>query len=230
MKLYFDPRTKLFLLVLSNLALFMHISLPAEILLVSLLLIPFFMSDKEKIAVKMALLYITMITLDVFLIPVAKGIVLNLISMFSVGIRIMLPCIISGAYAFSTTSVGEMVSALRKLKVPETIIIPCVTVIRFFPTIAEDYRQIRSAMAFRGISTGKAAMLCHPARSLEYILMPLLMNSNNVAQDISVAAMTKGISMPGNHTSMRELKMTVLDWIYMGLCTLPFVLYLKGVL
>ena len=31
------------------------------------------------------------------------------------------------------------------------MVIPCVVVIRFFPTIAEDYRQIRNAMALRGI-------------------------------------------------------------------------------
>ena len=84
-----------------------------------------------------------------------------------------------------------MVCGLRKIKVPECIIVPSVTIIRFFPTIAEGYRQIKNAMAFRGIASGKLALLRNPAQSLEYILMPLLMNSNNVAQDLSVAAMTK---------------------------------------
>ena len=178
----------------------------------------------------MLLIYSVLVGFDFFLIPVADGIVLNVISLFSVGIRMMLPCVISGAYTFSTTSVGEMVCALRKLKISETIIVPCVTVIRFFPTIGEDYRQIRNAMAFRGIASGKAAMLCHPVKSLEYILIPLLMNSNNVAQDLSIAAMTKGISLPGKHTSMIELKMTAKDWFYMVLCTVPFILYFGGVL
>ena len=73
-------------------------------------------------------------------------------------------------------------------------------------------------------------MLCHPVKSLEYILIPLLMNSNNVAQDLSIAAMTKGISLPGKHTSMIELKMTAKDWFYMVLCTVPFILYFGGVL
>ena len=40
------------------------------------------------------------------------------------------------------------------MHVPEAVVIPCVVVIRFFPTIAEDYRQIRNAMALRGISSG----------------------------------------------------------------------------
>lgn len=96
--------------------------------------------------------------------------------------------------------------------------------VRFFPTIAEDYRQIRNAMALRGITTK------NPALMLEYILIPLLMNSNNVAQDLSVAAMTKGISLPGQHTSMVELRMKWYDWGYMAACTVPFILFGGGVL
>lgn len=230
MALRLDPRTKLFLLLLSNLTLFFHVSLAAEIMLVVMLLSLFFLSGKSKSGLRMMLLYSVMVCFDLFVIPYAEGVFINFIAMLTVGIRMMLPCVISGAYAFSTTTVGEMVCGLRKIKVPECIIVPSVTVIRFFPTIAEDYRQIRNAMAFRGIASGKMALLRHPAQSLEYILMPLLMNSNNVAQDLSVAAMTKGISLPGQHTSMIELKMTIKDWFCMFLCTLPFILFWGGVL
>ena len=103
-------------------------------------------------------------------------------------------------------------------------------VIRFFPTVGEDYRQIRAAMALRGIAEGKAALLLHPAQSLEYILMPLLMNGNNVAQDLSVAALTKGIGLPGRHTSMIELCPKAADILYSLLCTLPMLLFWGGVL
>ncbi len=225
-----DPRSKLYLLVLSNLTLFLHVSLITEILFVILLLSLYFLAGKVKSGIRMTTIYTILISIDFFIIPIADGLLLNFLSMLSVGIRMMLPCIIAGAYAFSTTTVGEMVCGLRKLKIPEFIIIPCVTVVRFFPTIAEDYRQIRNAMAFRGIAIGTGALLRHPAQSLEYILMPLLMNSNNVAQDLSVAAMTKGISLPGQHTSMIELHLTWLDRTYMFACTVPFVLFLGGVL
>ena len=230
MALRLDPRTKLYLLVLSNLTLFFHISLTAEIILVIFLLLLYFLSGKVKSGVRMTVLYGVMVSIDLFVIPVASGLLLNIVSLVSVGIRMMLPCVISGAYAFSTTTVGEMVCGLRKLKIPEFIIIPSVTVIRFFPMIAEDYRQIRNAMAFRGIAYGNGALLRHPIQSMEYILMPLLMNSNNVTQDLSVAAMTKGISLKGTHTSMTELKMTFADFLCMIICTVPFVLHFGGVL
>ena len=224
MTIRLDPRAKLYLLVLGNLTLFLHVSLTTEILLVTLLLSLYFLAGKSKSGIRMAVVYGVLVGIDIWVIPIAEGILLNVLSLLSVGIRMMLPCVISGGYAFSTTTVGEMVCGLRKLRVPETIIIPSVTVIRFFPTIAEDYRQIRNAMALRGISFRT------PMEALEYILIPLLMNSNNVAQELSVAAMTKGISLPGQHTSMVELSMKWYDWGYMAACTVPFILFLGGVL
>lgn len=224
MKLRLDPRAKLYLLILGNLTLFLHVSIATEIILVTLLLSLYFLAGKIKSGIRMTAVYAVLVGIDLFVIPIADGILLNFLSLLSVGIRMMLPCVISGGYAFSTTTVGEMVCGLRKLCVPETIIIPSVTVIRFFPTIAEDYRQIRNAMALRGITYR------NPMEALEYILIPLLMNSNNVAQDLSVAAMTKGISLPGQHTSMIELKMVWQDWIFMFSCTMPFVLFLGGVI
>ena len=224
MKLRLDPRAKLYLLVLGNLTLFLHVSLTTELLLVSILLSLYFLSGKVKSGVRMTAVYAVLVSIDIFVIPIAEGLLLNVLSLVSVGIRMMLPCVISGGYAFSTTTVGEMVCGLRKFHFSETIIIPSVTVIRFFPTIAEDYRQIRNAMTLRGITYR------NPMEALEYILIPLLMNSNNVAQDLSVAAMTKGISLPGKHTSMIELKMVWQDWFFMVACTIPFVLYLGGVL
>lgn len=224
MKLRLDPRAKLYLLTLGNLTLFLHVSLTTEIILVTLLLSLYFLAGRTKSGIRMSAVYTALVGIDLFVIPIAEGVLLNFLSLLSVGIRMMLPCVISGGYAFSTTTVGEMVCGLRKLRVPETIIIPSVTVIRFFPTIAEDYRQIRNAMALRGIS------FRNPMEALEYILIPLLMNSNNVAQDLSVAAMTKGISLPGQHTSMVELSMKWYDWGYMVACTVPFALFLGGVL
>ena len=224
MNLRLDPRAKLYLLVLGNLTLFLHVSLGTEILLVALLLSLYFLAGKTKSGVRMTAVYAALVGIDLVVIPIADGVLLNFLSLLSVGIRMMLPCVISGGYAFSTTTVGEMVCGLRKLRVPETIIIPSVTVIRFFPTIAEDYRQICNAMALRGITYRS------PLEALEYILIPLLMNSNNVAQDLSVAAMTKGISLPGQHSSMVELKCKWYDWAYMLACTMPFVLFLGGVI
>ena len=103
MKLRLDPRTKLFLLLLSNMTLFFHVNLITEVILVSILLSLFFFSGRYKSGIRMTLIYGFMVSAEFLIIPYTEGVFLNFIAMFSVGIRMMLPCVISGAYAFSTT-------------------------------------------------------------------------------------------------------------------------------
>ncbi len=225
-----DPRTKLYLLLLGNLTLFFHLNTRTEALLMALLFLLFFISGKAFMGLRLALLYGVLVALECVFLPDAEGILQSLISLFGVGIRMLLPCIVAGAYAFSTTKVGEFVCALRRMRVPEAVVIPCVVVIRFFPTIYEDYRQIRNAMALRGILSGKCSMLRHPFQSLEYILIPLLMNSENVASDLTAAALTRGISLPGKHTCLTQIQMKAADWCVMVLALVPFVLFWSNVL
>ena len=213
-----DPRAKLYLLLLANLMLLFHVGTGAEAAATALCLLLFFLSGKARAGVRLSVLYFGLLAVDLFVVPRAgESVLLNLLSLVSVGVRMMLPCIITGAYAFSTTTVGELTAALRRMHLPESIIIPCAVVVRFFPTVGEDYRHIRAAMALRGIAAGRGALLRHPVQSLEYILM----NSNNVAQDLSAAALTKGIGLPGRHTCMTELRLTAWDFLYPALCTLP---------
>lgn len=209
-----DPRTKLYLLILGNLLLFFHVSLTCEIIMMCFFLLPFYFSTKKAMGVRLTVTYFVLVLLDLFLVPIADGILLNWIGLLASGIRMMFPCLVTGAYAFATTSVSEFVCALRFMHVPEEIIIPCMVVIRFFPTIKEDYAQIKNAMAIRGIGGD----WLHPMQRLEYVIIPLLMNSNNVSEDLTVAALTKGIGIEGNHTSLISIHMTWLDYVYIFLC------------
>lgn len=134
-----------------------------------------------------------LITIGVFS---ALYFVMVCVATLAVGMTMMLPCFITGAYAFTTTSASAFVCVLRRMRVPEAVVVPCVVIIRFFPTILEDHRRIREAMALRGVASGTFARLRHPARSLEYVMVPLLMNATNVAQDPSVAVAAADVLDP----------------------------------
>ena len=224
------PLSKLFLLILSNLMLFLHVNIKTEMMLTLLFLIPFLGYGKVKTAIKLGAFYFGCILVDLFLLPHINGFMAVWISMIAVSFRMMLPCIIVGTYTFTTTTIGEFVCAMRKIRVPESVIIPCMVIIRFFPTIREDYRQIRNAMAYRGIAAGKGGIILHPIQSLEYILMPLLMNGNNVAQDLSISSLTKGIGLRKNHTCMTEIFMKKIDICYSVLCLLPLFGFAGGLI
>ena len=139
MRFRMDPRAKLYLLLLANLMLFFHVSLAAEAIMAALFLLLFFLSGCYAAGLRLTAIYGVLLALDLWAVPRAENsLFLNVVALFSVGIRMMLPCIITGAYAFSTTTAGELVCALRSMHVPESVIIPCAVVIRFFPTVGED--------------------------------------------------------------------------------------------
>ena len=210
-----DPRAKLYLLLVANLMLFFHVGLATQIVMVVLFLLPLLAAARWRTALNFGVTYAVLTALGM-LDPDALG--------------LPWPCFITGAYTFTTTSASAFICAMRRMRVPEAVVIPCVVVIRFFPTIAEDYRQIRNAMALRGIASGGWGLVRHPAQSLEYILIPLLMNATNVAQDLSVAALTKGLGREGEHTSRTLIRMTVVDWLVMIVVTLPLALDIAGVI
>ncbi|WP_455716896.1 energy-coupling factor transporter transmembrane component T [Anaerosporobacter sp.] len=221
-----NPLTKLYLLLLSNIMLFVHVDTVTEASMTTLFILPFFLHGKSRTGIKLFIIYYGCLLTDIVILPFADGFILVLLSLFAVSIRMMLPCIIAGAYAFSTTTISEFVCTMRKLHIPECVIIPCMVIVRFFPTIKEDYMQIKNAMAFRGIVSGGGSMLLRPVQTLEYVLMPLLMNGNNVAQDLSVSSLTKGIGLKGTHTCMTQIKMNLQDVIYMAICTMPLIIFI----
>lgn len=145
-----DPRAKLYLLLVANLMLFFHVGLATQIVMVVLFLLPLLAAARWRTALNFGVTYAVLTALGM-LDPDALGLPwLHVVSALAVGVTMMLPCFITGAYTFTTTSASAFICAMRRMRVPEAVVIPCVVVIRFFPTIAEDYRQIRNAMALRG--------------------------------------------------------------------------------
>lgn len=224
MNLHLDPRSKLFLLLIANFLLFFHVDLITEMIFTVFLCFLLFAGSQRKTAFRFFIIYIITVLIDQYILPYSTNIILTYISAIAVTVRMILPCIISGTYAFKTTGTAEFVSALRRMHIPESIIIPAMVVIRFFPTIKEDYTEIKNAMALKGIDHH------NPAKKLEYVLIPLLMNTNNVAQDLTCAALTKGLSMQGTHTSMVTIRFQMIDALVVVFSSALIILDIGGVL
>ena len=192
-----DPRAKLYLLLVANLMLFFHVGLATQIVMVVLFLLPLLAAARWRTALNFGVTYAVLTALGM-LDPDALGLPwLHVVSALAVGVTMMLPCFITGAYTFTTTSASAFICAMRRM---------------------------------RGIASGGWGLVRHPAQSLEYILIPLLMNATNVAQDLSVAALTKGLGREGEHTSRTLIRMTVVDWLVMIVVTLPLALDIAGVI
>jgi len=231
MSIRFDPRTILYLLLTSQIILLLNVSVGAEIITVLILISAFFLGKQYKWGLSILLVYTLQLLTAFFILPyVTNLILLYPLSMLANGFRHLLPGVIIGFYALKLTDSGEWISLFKKWHFPKFIIVPFSVFIRFFPTVREDYRQIRNAMAFRGIERGPIAFLKQPMKTFEFILIPLLMNASQVAQELTVSALTKGLSVSGKKTSIVQIQMTTIDWTYMIIALIPIGLYLGGIL
>jgi energy-coupling factor transport system permease protein len=102
--------------------------------------------------------------------------------------------------------VGDLVSALQKIRIPRSITIPFAVTLRFFPTVKVEFLCIRDAMKLRGIRLNLKNILGRPFTLLESILVPLIFRCANIAEELSAAAVTRGIEREGRRrTSLRDL-------------------------
>ena len=200
--------------------LFFHVGLATQIVMVVLFLLPLLAAARWRTALNFGVTYAVLTALGM-LDPDALGLPwLHVVSALAVGVTMMLPCFITGAYTFTTTSASAFICAMRRMRVPEAVVIP---LCGGHPLLPDHRRGLPADSQCDGvarrIASGGWGLVRHPAQSLEYILIPLLMNATNVAQDLSVAALTKGLGREGEHTSRTLIRMTVVDWLVMIVVT-----------
>lgn len=200
----FSIVTKFFLLIFANLLLFTSLTPSLEFLLIVYLCSFFWLDQMPKKGIFWLLLACLLIGGEWLSGQIPFVGLSHLLLFFTAGLRKLLPVMIAGVFIFSTTRVSEFIYGLRLLHLPKLIIIPLTVLFRFFPTIRQDYRQIRTAMKFRGIAVNRWDLVRHPVQTLEYIYIPLLNNAVNVAGDLTASALTRGITNPAMTTSLTK--------------------------
>lgn len=223
--LLLDPRTKLLMLVTITTLMFstsnegiMNIVKPI------LSLIPFalILSEKRfKTVGKYLLLYILCFLLERIALTSLHGLPSFLIMAVASIMRRFAPGIMMGAYLISSTSVSEFIGAMERMHVTEKIIIPLSVIFRFFPTISEEYQAIRDAMKMRGIHLGSG----NPLLMIEYQVVPLMISIVKIGDELSAAALTRGLGAPVKRTNICKIGFHVQDIIVILLCVLCFIAF-----
>ena len=89
---------------------------------------------------------------------------------------------------------------------------------RFFPTIVEEYGAIGDAMRMRGIRFGGGK----PAKMLEYRMVPLMISCVKIGDELSAAALTRGLGAPVRRTNICQIGFGLFDIMAMLVCVLGF--------
>lgn len=211
--LYLDPRTKvLVMLVLATLIFFVHKNLILNSILV---FIPIFLLISDK-RYRPAFIYGGLFVIAIFvkiyggkfefpyLISMILGLIVELIFRF-------FPVFMFGYYIIKSTKPNEFISAMNLWHVPEAFIIPVSVVFRFVPTLAEENKSISNAMRMREIRFGTKKFLKNPSMILEYRLVPLMMSVAKIGEELSAAALSRGLGGLKKRTCIVELRFGIWD-------------------
>jgi energy-coupling factor transport system permease protein len=206
-----DPRTKLALLITVGIIMMSgKLTGTQYVLRLVCVCVPFLLLISVRLyrsaVISAGILLITVLC-EGFVIPKTSG-VINLMIMIVCGIISRFgPGYLCGWYVVRSTSVSEFVTAMERMHFPNVITIPMSVMFRYFPTLKEEYSSIHDAMKMREIGQS----IKNPFTYIEYILVPIMMSTVQIANDLSAASLTKGLGAGRKRTHICHIGMTGLD-------------------
>lgn len=223
-----DPRTKLFMLIM-------------------VVIITAFSSTGFKECILIAAILITGIALGNWKRSVCSGIIFYLLYFFSIyGLEYIggvvhtsllawlalmfkcYPCCMMAAIIMRTTHISEFMAGMSKMRIPREIVIPIAIMFRYFPVVREDWSYIKDAMALRGLSPTPVGLVKNPTAVIDALYVPILVSASKTVDELSVAAVTRGIENPGHRSSRLKISFGIWDVVFGVLYIILAVFGIKG--
>lgn len=180
------------------------------------------MIHKYRFAAVYTALYVIAMLLEGAVFQVTSG-VANMIVVILAGVisRFLAP-IVMGYCVMQSTTVSEFIASMERMHIPAFITIPMSVMFRFFPTIAEENSSIQEAMRMRQVSGTRPGLV----KRLEYELVPVMMSTVRIADELSQAALTKGLGSNAKRTHICEVGFRARDYILLLLLLVVLILFM----
>ena len=120
---------------------------------------------------------------------------------------------VTAAYPVAKAPTGKLIASLDRLKAPRTLTISLAVLFRFLPTIGMEYSEIRRAQKYREIGTSFKNTVLKINQLFEYTLVPLLIRTTKIADELTASAEVRGMKLKGDYTPYYEVKMHIYDWL-----------------
>jgi len=209
-KISIYPITKILLILVLGTMIVIDIPIIVETSMIVLVGLLFFQDGKYLTGIKMIVIFLLFLWFEGVEIKVLGKFDGFLHSLVFMARRFLLP-VMGAKYTNDSTPTGVLMSSLEKIKIPKEVIIPVAVMFRFFPTLREEYNNIKNAMKMRGISFSIKNMVKAPAACVEYILVPMLASSSKIGDELAAAAHTKGVDNPCKKIRYKESKISIWD-------------------
>lgn len=211
MKLHLDPRTKLFLILLCVLSAVFAPNLYFQFVLVTLIGLLAAFSGKWRYALRGIIAYALICVFTIWCMGALTGTWRTMFVAFLGLVHKVYACGMLAGLVISTTKVGEFLSAMARLHIPKKLTIPIAVMLRYLPTIREDWHYIKDAMCLRDVSPTLLGFLKAPAMTVNCIYVPLLTAASKAADELSIASVTRGIENPKPRTCLINIRMQWAD-------------------
>ena len=213
--LHLDPRTKLFLILLCVLCSMCAPHLYYTFGLVVGVGVLGTWSGKWRYALRGVVLYALLYAITAWCMATLTGTWRTMFVAFMGLVNKVYACGMLAGIVISTTKVGEFLSAMARLRIPRKLTIPIAVMLRYLPTIREDWHFIKDAMRLRDVSPTFLGFLRSPGMTVNCIYIPLLTAASKAADELSIASVTRGIENPQPRTCLVQIAMRTADWLTM---------------
>ncbi|MDU5989418.1 energy-coupling factor transporter transmembrane component T family protein [Anaerococcus vaginalis] len=203
-----NPISKILVVFLTGLTVMHGINICFEFAIICIFLILFYLNGYKKTLFKWIVLCLVLYSLPNFMILSTLNPILKIFLSIPIVFRMFLLPFMAASFMIKTSDVGAIISSMDKLKISKNLSIPIAVMFRFFPSFKEEKKNIKMAMRVRGIN------FKNPVKYLEYVSVPLLIISSNIADDIAKAAETKAIENPIAKIRYIHVKIQLIDFIY----------------
>lgn len=227
-----DPRTKLLLLFTTSFTLIwagysggmMSVLRPFFALLPCVLLL---FSKRWRTGLICGLILVACLIAEKTLVYTTTGMLNFLLVPVCAIFTRFVPCIFAAYYMMATTTVSEFTAGMERIHMPQKIVIPLSVMFRFFPTVLEEQRYIRDAMRMRNITAA------NPVTMLEYRVVPLVATVAKIGEELSMAALTRGLGGDVKRSNVCEIGLGIQDILIILIalgCSCIFILVRVGML
>ncbi|MGO1742544.1 energy-coupling factor transporter transmembrane component T [Bavariicoccus seileri] len=220
-----SPLTKIIIFVILSVLMLQNRSLCSEIIVGVVTTLILINSKAQKRALLFTSVYFGTILFELVIksLPISNlvGFVFGLLKI----IRLFLPTLSLYYVLSERTSASEYLSMFKRFHIPDSFAVSFVVMLRLIPTLKEHIVNIQKALRFRNLKIGPILFLTQPAMAIERIVVPLLISSGKVIEELSAAALTRGLDVGRKRNPVLNFKLTFVDFLVSGMMITIFIFF-----
>jgi energy-coupling factor transport system permease protein len=208
-----DPRMKCFIVVFMSPVVFLvNTPVTSSIFTASIAMLMFLSGVYIK-TIRILLFYAVFVIVEHITPNIGNASVLMAATVLCFAILKFTAIFMLGIFLIETTPVTEIICALETMKIPAQVVIPFAVTVRFMPSIREDFKCLKDSLRVRNISVSAWSFVCHPIQTVEYMLVPILIRSYKISDELAASAMIRGLDSRKPKTILYPLKFGIQDFI-----------------